>query len=79
MMNDKRIINKYSWFSIGFFFACLLIVFITACVDNWAIGKSNREIEKELSREMFVVDSLLGDLRIMLGDSSIIELNTKRK
>lgn len=47
-------------------------VFVWAC-DNFYIGKDVQELEKELMRSTFEVDSLITDIKIMLGDSSVIE------
>ena len=47
-------------------------VFVWAC-DNFYIGKDVEELEKELMRSTFEVDSLITDIKIMLGDSSVIE------
>ena len=46
-------------------------VFVWACNDIY-FGKSQREIEEELMRSIFEVDSLIMDIKITLGDSSII-------
>jgi len=68
--------RNYGFFS-GFIVACILIGVISACSSEWAIGKDIREIEEELSKEMFVVDSLIADIKIMLGDTSIIQIEKK--
>ena len=47
-------------------------VFVWAC-DSFYIGKDVEELEKELMRSTFEVDSLITDIKIMLGDSSVIE------
>ena len=47
-------------------------VFAWAC-NNFYIGKDVEELEKELMRSTFEVDSLITDIKIMLGDSSVIE------
>jgi hypothetical protein len=47
-------------------------VFAWACNDIY-FGKSHREIEEELMRSIFEVDSLIMDIKITLGDSSIIQ------
>jgi hypothetical protein len=52
--------------------ALLVCVFVWAC-DNFYIGKSEEEIKKELMQSMFEVDSLIGNIKIILGDSSVIE------
>ena len=50
--------------------ACTLLVIITACVDKWAIGKSIDEIETELSRDMFIIDSLMMNINMTLDSLS---------
>lgn len=54
-------------------FASLLLslALFSAC-DNFYIGKSEKEIKEELMQSMFEVDSLIGQIKITLGDSSII-------
>jgi hypothetical protein len=42
-----------------------------ACNDIY-FGKTHYQIEKELMRSIFEVDSLIMDIKITLGDSSII-------
>ena len=74
-MNEK--IKKFtyrfdSFFNGMFFTAFLVCVFFWAC-DNFYIGKSQEEIEEELMQSMFEVDSLIGNIKIILGDSSAIE------
>ena len=55
-------------------FASLLlsIALFSAC-DNFYVGKSEKEIKEELMQSMFEVDSLIGNIKIILGDSSAIE------
>jgi len=50
----------------------VMCVFVWACDDIY-IGKSQEDIEKELMQSIFEVDSLIGQIKITLGDSSIIE------
>tara|TARA_Y100001937_G_scaffold94629_1_gene128366 strand:- start:2985 stop:3203 length:219 start_codon:yes stop_codon:yes gene_type:complete len=50
----------------------VMCVFVWAC-DDFYIGKSQEDIEKELMQSIFEVDSLIGQIKITLGDSSIIE------
>ena len=50
----------------------VMSVFVWAC-DNFYIGKSEEEIKEELMQSMFEVDSLIGNIKIILGDSSAIE------
>ena len=47
-------------------------VFVWAC-DSFYIGKNVEELEKELVEEIWKVDSLIMEIQITLGDSSIIE------
>ena len=55
-------------------FASLLLslALFSAC-DNFYVGKSEKEIKEELMQSMFEVDSLIGNIKIILGDSSAIE------
>jgi len=50
----------------------VMCVFVWAC-DDFYFGKSQEDIEKELMQSIFEVDSLIGQIKITLGDSSIIE------
>ena len=50
----------------------LSLALFSAC-DNFYVGKSEKEIKEELMQSMFEVDSLIGQIKITLGDSSIIE------
>ena len=50
----------------------VMCVFVWAC-DNFYIGKSEEEISEEIMRSAFVADSLLGEIQMMLGDSSMVE------
>ena len=58
-----------------FFVMFLNLLFFWAC-DNFYFGKSQETIEKELAREMFVVDSLMRTIELYL-DSTVIERNKK--
>ena len=49
----------------------VMCVFVWAC-DNFYIGKSEEEISEEIMRSAFVADSLLGEIKMMLGDSSMV-------
>ena len=74
-MNDRKIINRTIRFPfIGAFIAFFSILFIS-CVTDWSIGKDIQEIEEEIYRDIFVIDSLILEMRMMLGDSSFVELN----
>ena len=50
------------------FFMC---VFIWAC-DDFYFGKSQEEIEKEIYENMFEIDTTIGRIKLMLGDSSSV-------
>ena len=50
----------------------VMCVFVWAC-DDFYIGKSEEEISEEIMRSAFVADSLLGEIKMMLGDSSMVE------
>ena len=49
----------------------VMCVFVWAC-DNFYIGKSEEDIEKEIYESMFEIDTTIGRIKIMLGDSSSI-------
>ena len=49
----------------------VMCVFVWAC-DNFYIGKSEEEISEEIMKSAFVADSLLGEIQMMLGDSSMV-------
>ena len=49
----------------------VMSVFVWAC-DNFYIGKSEEDIEKEIYESMFEIDTTIGRIKIMLGDSSSI-------
>ena len=62
----------------GKFYNGVIVALLFVCVFAWAcndiyFGKSHREIEEELMRSIFEVDSLIMDIKITLGDSSIIQ------
>ena len=62
----------------GKFYNGIIVALLFVCVLAWAcndiyFGKSHREIEEELMRSIFEVDSLIMDIKITLGDSSIIQ------
>ena len=46
-------------------------VFVWAC-DNFYIGKSEEDIEKEIYESMFEIDTTIGRIKLMLGDSSSV-------
>tara|TARA_R100001443_G_scaffold90848_3_gene97360 strand:- start:1833 stop:2090 length:258 start_codon:yes stop_codon:yes gene_type:complete len=64
----RRTGKFYNGVIVALLFVC---VFVWACNDIY-FGKSQREIEEELMRSIFEVDSLIMDIKITLGDSSII-------
>ena len=49
----------------------VMCVFVWAC-DDFYIGKSEEDIEKEIYESMFEIDTTIGRIKIMLGDSSSI-------
>ena len=49
----------------------VMCVFVWACDDIY-IGKSEEEISEEIMRSAFVADSLLGEIKMLLGDSSLV-------
>ena len=49
-----------------------MIIFVS-CADEFYFGKSKEDLNKELARSMFELDSLIMNMRITLGDSSIIQ------
>tara|TARA_R100001198_G_C5227517_1_gene207712 strand:+ start:67 stop:324 length:258 start_codon:yes stop_codon:yes gene_type:complete len=60
------------------FFHGMLFTLFISCVFFWAcdsfyFGKSQQEIEEELMRSIFEVDSLMGNIKIILGDSSSVQ------
>ena len=54
-------------------FVTLLVmsVFVWAC-DNFYIGKSEEDIEKEIYESMFEIYTTIGRIKLMLGDSSSV-------
>jgi hypothetical protein len=57
----------------GMLFALFInCVFFWAC-DSFYFGKSQQQIEEELMRSIFEVDSLMGNIKIILGDSSSVQ------
>ena len=75
-MNEKinKLFRRFNKFSSGMFFTVVFIsLFFWAC-DNFYFGKSQEDIEKELARDMFVVDSLMRTIELYL-DSNVIERN----
>jgi hypothetical protein len=59
-MNEKikKLFRRFNKFSFGMFFTVVFIsLFFWAC-DNFYFGKSQEDIEKELARDMFVVECL---------------------
>ena len=49
----------------------VMCVFVWACDDIY-FGKSQEDIEKEIYESMFQIDTTIGRIKIMLGDSSSI-------
>ena len=74
-MNDRKIINRVIRFPfISVIIAFVSIIFIS-CVADWSIGKDIQEIEEEIYKDIFVIDSLIMEMKLTLGDSSFVELN----
>jgi len=68
-----RMTERFNKFFYGFLSACLLMIIFVSCADEFYFGKSKEDLNKELARSMFELDSLIMDMRITLGDSSIIQ------
>tara|TARA_R100000654_G_scaffold75152_1_gene111569 strand:- start:25029 stop:25274 length:246 start_codon:yes stop_codon:yes gene_type:complete len=49
----------------------IMCVFVWAC-DDFYFGKSQEDIEKEIYESMFEIDTTIGRIKIMLGDSSSV-------
>ena len=49
----------------------VMCVFVWAC-DDFYFGKSEEEIEKEIYENMFEIDTTIGRIKLMLGDSSSV-------
>jgi hypothetical protein len=62
-------IKKLNRFTVGFITACVLLVIITACVDNWVIDMREEELKEDLAKSMFEVDSLIKTIQYIYGDS----------
>jgi hypothetical protein len=65
--------ERFNKFFYGFLSACLLMIIFVSCADEFYFGKSKEDLNEELVRSMFELDSLMMNMRITLGDSSIIE------
>ena len=73
-MNEeiKKFTYRFDSFFNGVFITALLVcVFSWAC-NEYYFGKSEEEISKEIMRSAFETDSLLGEIKMLLGDSSVI-------
>ena len=62
---------KEMGFTLRWVITCMFVGFIMSlmaisCADEWYFGKSR----EELAREMFVVDSLIKQIQLEIGDSS---------
>ena len=68
-----RMTERFNKFFYGFLSACLLMIIFVSCADEFYFGKSKEDLNEELVRSMFELDSLMMNMRITLGDSSIIE------
>ena len=76
-MNEE--IKKFTY-RFDSFFNGMLITALFVCVFSWAcnefyFGKSREaiEIEEDLMRLAFETDSLMGEIKILLGDSSDVQ------
>ena len=49
----------------------VMCVFVWAC-DDFYFGKSEEDIEKEIYESMFEIDTTIGRIKLMLGDSSSV-------
>jgi hypothetical protein len=68
----KKFTYRFDSFFNGVFITALLVcVFSWAC-NEYYFGKSEEEISKEIMRSAFETDSLLGEIKMLLGDSSVI-------
>ena len=67
----KKLTDRCNKFFHGFYFGLLLIGLFTWACDHFYIGKSAEEIEAELTRSMFEVDSLFRTIEYMLDSNSI--------
>ena len=65
----RRIDKFFHGMLFALFISC---VFFWAC-DSFYFGKSQQQIEEELMRSIFEVDSLMGNIKIILGDSSSVQ------
>ena len=73
-MNEeiKKFAYRFNSFFNGMLVTALLVcVFVWAC-DEYYFGKSKEEISKEIMRSTFETDSLLGEIKMLLGDSSAV-------
>ena len=68
-----RMTKRFNKFFYGFLSACLLMIIFVSCADEFYFGKSKEDLNKELARSMFELDSLIMNMRITQGDSSIIQ------
>ena len=74
-MNDRKIINRVIRFPFTSAIITLVSIIFISCVADWSIGKDIQEIEEEIYRDIFVIDSLIMEMKLTLGDSSFVELN----
>ena len=73
-MNEeiKKFTYRFDSFFNGMLITSLLVcVFAWAC-DEYYFGKSEEEISEEIMRSAFQADSLLGEIKMLLGDSSLV-------
>tara|TARA_R100000388_G_scaffold92151_1_gene74814 strand:- start:425 stop:652 length:228 start_codon:yes stop_codon:yes gene_type:complete len=73
-MNEeiKKFTYRFDSFFNGMLITALLVcVFAWAC-DEYYFGKSEEEISEDIMRSAFQADSLLGEIKMLLGDSSLV-------
>ena len=69
---DWSEMNKVLRWTVGVAFLVFMsgLAFLS-CADEWYLGKSR----EELVREMFVVDSLIQQIKLEIGDSSSMDFD----
>jgi hypothetical protein len=68
----KKFTYRFDSFFNGMFFTALFIGLFSWACDEYYFGKSEEEISEEIMRSAFVADSLLGEIKMILGDSSMV-------
>ena len=72
MKNIKCIIQEIVKYILICLLACCLVLHSLALATTFMLENLKKEIKEELMQSMFEVDSLIGQIKITLGDSSII-------